>query len=585
MSTKQPVDYFTDEQIATAYGPVSEERPLAGDGRISTEAIPKPALSGGWATAPEWSEDRLGIHLEESATSLVLVGKTGGIRYNTRIQAGVTNLDHLLSELAKVMASSKVLQSVPAVITLSAESAHSFIGQSPKLPRATLLKAFHMDLRQETGKDFEHVQFVRLTEAPAGQGAADTYLVGAVDGVVVDRVLRGLRRMKMRVKSWDIDTLCYARAANTLWQSAGAAGDTRLILVVERLRCRLIILARDGRMLVSSIEIGTAAFLDQLGFALGEPTVAPRWLEERELVATPSDVADARKRKGLITEAIFGIYGPLLQQVQISLFSTCEEHGLALPTHFTVVGPGAGLYRFADSLEMGLGISSLPFALWLAPELAAATGAALWDRHPTRLNCLPPNAAQSLQYVRELTSGVLDKWVPSKKTKGTLSTAPSASNLLRNMTPNRAAGLGFVLLLTVLSVPGVRHFKNLRNLRHATAELASLVSEKERVATSRARDLALDKRREIVALLKSKRSDPSGVLKEILTGLPASVHLDGLQFRTGSISLKGAAISQGDFEAFLEILGHLKGVQEVVPAKVGMGKKGTAFEVVIKQKG
>lgn len=526
-----------------------------------------------WALS-SGNADLLGIHIRSNTACIIWFSKGFEIKQKQSIGAGFDQLDRFSSEIGRVVPKQAHPQ---CVVTLSGKPSQFFTQQVGNIPRSMLLKSFRLQMKQLSGEDREDLAFVELP-APQKTTTQKQYLVASTATQVVTKVSQILRSHRLKIVAWDTDILCYARATSALWQKKGISDSTRFGVIMGWNRCRLVILGREGQFIAPIVSMGISAFLENLASALGEPTVNPSRLETKKLTIHPTDSKEIKQQKILANQAIFSLYVPFAQQIKFQLFSSCAENEIEIPTHFTVLGPEANLLRIAESLEMDLGISALPFSGWIEPEMAAAAGAALWDRHEIRVNCLPRGKGEVIQIAREFFSGAKDKWgklLPKRAPKEYALSATSFHPLKI-----------FVILLLVLGVLSVlpiwKRISTSRNLSKRQTELKTLMPQQEKLEAFMKRRQALDKKMALGKAIGSKQAKVGLLFKEVLFNLPKEIRLNSISFRDNTLSVKGISRTQEDFEKFLELVSGFKYLTDPTPLNIRRENKATAFELVFK---
>lgn len=521
------------------------------------------ALSGG--------TELLGIHLK-SNTSHIIWLKGFEIKQKSMIGAGFDQPDLFSSEIGGVLPKN----SPQCVVTLSGKPSQFFTQKAGNISRSMLLKSFRLQMKQKTGEDREDLVFVELP-GPQSTDTRKEFLVASTAGQIVAKISQILRSHRLKILAWDTDLLCYARAISALWQKQGISDSTQLGVIMGWNRCRLIILGRQGHFIAPIVPMGISSFLENLASTLGEPAVNASWLEQKKLTIHPADSKEVKSKKILANQALFSLYVPFAQQIKIQLFSSCTENEIELPTNFTVLGPEANMLRIAESLEMDLGIKALPFGAWIEPEMAAAVGAALWDRHETRLNCLPRGKGEAIQIAKEFFSGAKDKWaklLPKRMPK------EHALTVRFNSLKGLVISIGVIAVIAVF--PVWKRIETSRNLAKRQAELQALIPQKEKLEGFLKRRQALDKKMALRKVIESKQARVGLMFKEVLFNLPKEIRLHSISFRDNTLSIKGISQTQEDFEKFLELVSRFKYLTDPTPQSIRRENKATAFELVFK---
>lgn len=536
-------------------------------------AASKPAKEARENMAHAWNlsqngSDQVGIHIRSSQTLAVVVTKKLEIKEKFILKAGYDQPEKLAAELSVL--SNRLGTHSFAAVTLSGKYSPFLISKAPNVNRSMVVKALKIQLKALGTEEVDEISFAKIPFEEEGEGKPQLYIASAVTGPVLDRTVELLRKAKFRLHSWDTDILCYARAASFLWQKQGLTDETRFAVVIGANRTRLVLSCANGKFAATTIPFGNAVFLEQMALALGDPTVSANWLEEKKLIIQANDTKELIQQKAIANQAIYSLYVPFAQQIKMNLYRLCQENDMPIPEHFTVLGPGANLFRLANNLEVDLEMKRVGFPDSVDSEMAGAFGAALWERHAVYLNLLPGGGGGVFQRFREsvqILRGKLEKLAP----KG-----------LAKQGFGRLVAFGVVFLLLSGIYPFWSRFKVGKELEGTKRELDALGSKREEVQTYSKRQSLLEKKLMVKRTLEAKKVPVSPVFKDILQNLPPSVKLNSISLRETNVMLKGIARTQGDLESFLEQSSQLKTVGDASPLNIRREGETVSFEISLK---
>jgi len=300
------------------------------------------------------------------------------------LTAGYGDNDKLLNELS-LWASERKVGKIPVYLTLSGRPAHFFVSRVPKVARPLMLKALKLQMKQATGEEREEISYLAL---PTPQKVREThaeYLAASLDHTTLEKLGATLRKARFRLHAWDLDFICYARAANWVWNKAGFNEATRFLILTDWDRTQLLVLSADGRLIAPSLTIGVQSFLQRLKAtrdgAVPEGT-------EKAWHSLPAEPLDVRSRRVAANQAIHDVYIPLAQQIKAQLYAavvTAEFPSESLCDR----GPGANSFGLVEALAKDLGVPRSIFSATLPSENLAAFGAALWENR----KCVSTSAA------------------------------------------------------------------------------------------------------------------------------------------------------------------------------------------------
>ncbi len=468
----------------------------------------------------------LGIHLLSDRSYLVRLTEGSKLADSIRLEAGYDNPDELFTELATHLTNVKV-RKLPLFVTLSGSPSVFFLTQIPRLPRTAMQKAFHLQLKQLAGEERRDLSHIALPHH-ASPDSPSPYVVASVDKQKIDSVLSVLRRAQLHPVAWDLDFLCFVRAADFLWKAHGLGDSTRFLLMMEWESCRLLIASSEGKILCPSLPIGVKSF----------------------------------------TEKLTDAYVPFAQMVKTQLYSGCNEWGVPLPSHFAIVGSGARQFTAADTLGSDLALTPLPFDSVVPVDLVAAVGASLWEKEGTKFNFLPGTSGQTLQMLKETFQ------------KLKLAISEKSSRIEANKV---AVGLASTAVLLALCIfPIWNRSRTSRLLDEAKAERVKLASLEKRIKESRAREQAFDRKVALVKLMESKRTQLSRAVKEVVSMIPHEIRLESLSYRDNQLLLKGLVSHQTVLENFLRSALTLRLLEEPTLVNIKAEKEKTLFDVNFK---
>ncbi len=516
----------------------------------------------------------LGVLIRANETHLALVSGKLTLQKKLTVKFGFDQIGKLLPELSRVIRASG-LRKVPIILTLSGRPSSFLISRTPPLARNLLLKVFRLQMKQFTGEDREAISYVKLPQANGGEDKTSQYLFASHPADLTKNILDGFRRMRVKILAWDVDILCYARAASALWQSQRLDGETRFAIVVGWNRCRLILLARDGRFASSVLPLGVNSFLEQLAKSLGQPTLPKGWLNGDNLQFAAGDTIKKYEQKANALQAIFMLYAPFAQQIKIQLYNVCNEQNIPAPKNLTVLGPGARVFHFPESLKGDLGLGLLSFDKWIEPELAAAAGAALWDKHPIHLNCVPSVGKDTILGLMEGLAGAF-KQLPKPLQGG----GPA----LVGQGPLRKILIGFVVAGLLCIYPVWDRWKITKEMEGKRTELKQLQSLKEDNEKVAKREADLERKLSLKKLIQSKETPLTKMVKEVLYSLPREIRLSALSYREGTVSMRGIAKTEADFESFLGVANRFSILKDPTPNAIRRELNSTNFELTFKVK-
>ncbi len=553
--------------------------------RLLSEAVSPPPVSvkardqdGSEKEAHHWSLSNggtglLGIHIRSQTTFIVWLSKGFEVRFQTVINAGYDTLDRLSPELARVLPKEGP---IPTVVSLSGKHSHYFIQKAPAVSKANLLKSFRLQMKQLAHEEREDISFITLPSVEK-EGAPKEYLVASTAMALIEKIAEILRKHKLKLSSWDADILCYARATSAIWQREQVLG-TRLGIIMGWNRCRLVMLGRSGQFAAPMLSFGVASFLENLAQTLGEPTLRADWLDPKNLAIKSSDPKDLKVKKALANQANFSLYVPFAQQVKLHVNAICADTNMALPSRFCVLGPGAGLLRIVESLEIDLGLSAIDYQNWIKPEMAGALGAALWDRHDMRINLLPKGKAEIIQIARELLGGAQNRWGRFLPKGGARVPSFGGEGLKKS----------FIIILAVVGAlslfPVWTRMSTSRSLAKLQVELVALRPQEEALEGFSKKKRTLERKQALKKLIESKQPNVGLVFKEILFNLPKQIRITYLSFKDNGVSLKGISQTQEDLERFLDLTTKFRYVVDPTPANMRREKEAISFELAMKAK-
>lgn len=556
----------TDDEIANALSELEE----SGDSLpIPEEADPNEKPTA-WSLKESGSE-HVGLHIRNNQTYVVQVSKKNEFSSTTILRAGYEQPEKLATEMASL--GEKMGRGTHYAVTLSGKHANYLVTKVPELNRAVLQRAFKIQMRALVAEEVDDVNFIKLP--------AEDYLVSYINPAILDRTVDLLKKARLRLVSWDTDILSYARAVSFLWKKNNVHSETAFAVVMGWNRCRLLIMGKNGRLVAPLLPMGVMSFSEHLSTTLGDPNVTANWLDPKRLVIAPNDSPDIRMKKVLANQAIFTLFVPFSQQIKMSLYKACSDFNIPLPKHFAVMGPGSNLFRITDSLEMDLNLKALHLPEGLEPEMAAAFGAALWDRNDLRVNHLPASGGELLERLKDL-GGIAKEQLAKLIPQGSREAIAGAA--LGNFNPLKVLGFGGLVALLAISYPIWQRSSATRELASAKAQLEALGSKKEELLKFSERQNQFEKKLILKKLLEKHRSHVGDIMKEVLFNLPNTVRLTSLNFRDTSLLLKGVARTQTDLEAMLELYSKLEKVKEPEPLSIRRTENTVGFEVRLKVK-
>lgn len=574
-------------QVANAvkkYSVTQEEITRALEQLRETSSPLPPSLEEQETTTHAWNlnpngTEHVGIHIRSAQTFVIGLTKKLEIRDRFVLRAGYDQPDKLQAELLSL--SGKLGGHLSAAITLSGKHSPFLLARAPQINTSMVAKALKIQLKAASTEEFDEVSFMKLPVGDEEGSKVQELITCAITAPILERTVDLLRKARFRLHAWDTDILCYARAASFLWQFHQLKDSTRFVVVIGANKCRLILMGRNGKLITQMIPMGIASFLEHLTSVTGDPSLNTAGIEEQKLVIRKEDTVQTVIQKASANQAIFSLYVPFAQQIHMGMYKACSDNGLALPKHFVVLGPGARLLRIGENLETDLGLKALQCPKPLEPEMAAALGAALWDRHPVRLNLLPARGGEWLHQLKDLLQIVRDK-VGKIAPQGTAEKLRSFS--WGNQSVGRILSLVAVLLILSVGYPVWNRWRVSRELDAKKKTLELMGRQREEVQEFSKRQALLDKKLLFRKSLQAKKIKASPIFKDVLYHLPPAIRLNAISLKENGLVLKGVAKSQPDLESFLELCTKLQFVGDPNPLSIRRQAGNVGFEIAMKVK-
>ena len=558
---------ITDEQLAIVLD--GETTPQVSDAN-------EPVVVFKWALHPTETEV-VGLHLRATQSMVTLRSKQGSLKDFQIIRAGYENIQNLWPELEKWRDKSN-LDKANTVVTVSGKASPFVVAKAPSLSRSMLEKTLTIQLKQVAKEESDNYGYVPISPIPSDKNAVTTYLVTSVTPSVMKSTLEGLRRLKFKVVAWDSELLCYARSLMLLWQGQKIPERVCCGIIMGWNRCRIIMVDASGKLVASLLPIGIAPFWDEIKLALNDPKLDPKWLEESALYLQCEDSIEDMKRKCLVNQVVANLYIPMIQSFRMEVFSLCQENGLEVPQHFSIMGPGSRLFRLSSHLAKDMGMKLVAFDAKTPPEVAASYGATFWDSSELHLNAMPRDKSEALYRMKEVWETLRSK---SKKTSAG-NKSPLASLHLPGQGLMKYAVMAAVFLGLLAIYPVWERISVSASLDERKAEVARLMPEREKFEEFTRRQALVDKRVNLKKKLDKAKIAFVPILKEILFSLPPTIRLSSLSIQETRVSLKGVAVRQEDLESFLEVAAGLRMVTDPTPLNLRSEAGFTSFELLFK---
>ena len=512
----------------------------------------------------------VGVEVGPDRSVLVYASARHTILHHTSLNQGHREPEKLAAALRKALGDSKQFR-LPVHLTISGGGSHYVFAKLPKLPRTQLFKAFRVKMKQ-AGKD-ELGDLQHLTAGTPRKGEDQThYLAAALNGPMHEKILQQFRRLRLRPASWDLDLLCYARAANLAWQKSEGGSSTRFIIILDWDQSSLLVSTTDGRMMAMRLPIGLQAFLENL-MARREATMPAGSAPKSWLNITTEDI-EIRERKVLANQAVHDIYVPLVQQIKTQLFAICNEHEIPPPTHLGVLTGGTNVFHLVDSLAADLGLKLINTESYFPSDTAAAFGATLWPGKEARLNFMPATKTEALRAMGELVKNLRMSFSKGGGLKDKLPSLPEGS------TPIYAAGAAVLGL--AIGIPVWQRMQVSKRVEAARAEMASLAGDRERIKKGQERETGIDRKMAMVRAIETNSVSMSRAIHELISVLPADIKLQTLAFRDRVLTLKGQSQSPDAVQGFLKSALEFRFISEPTPVGIRRDKDGIEFELTFK---
>ena len=141
-----------------------------------------------------------------------------------------------------------------------------------------------------------------------------------------------------------------------------------------------------------------------------------------------------------------------------------------------------------------------------------------------------------------------------------------------------------VIVALLAAYPLLKRRRVSTALNEHQAQLVKLSPLKENFVIQKSRESLFEKKLKLKITLEAKQVKVAPILKEVIFNLPPQVRITFLSLKDTTVSLKGVAKSQSDFEKFLEDYSKLHFLSEPIPTNIKREKENTLFELTFKLK-
>lgn len=498
----------------------------------------------------------IGLSIQEDHTDLLVITPFSAQATHVSFNTGFKNIEECFQKVADWVKENHATK-FPISLSVSGGPVHFLITKSSPVPPNLLLKSFKLQLKQVINAEPANLFYHSLFKQERPDGVYEEFIVSCVDKDFREDLVQQARKNKLKVVSWDLSALCQAKVADYLWKQNGCADSSRFLIVLEWDHCQLFVSHPDGQLVTFSLSLGMSSFTDRLVQARAQIAEEGSTSIPNEDISFPStDLEEIEKRRESANQAIHEVYLPFAQQVKTQLYATCNEYGISLPTHFSVVGPGSTLFGIRESLAKDFGLIALSLEPLCSSEQALALGATLKEKQFAHLNFLPRGPKEFWRVFSERVKNLKARLAHSDA----LSISSGIPFLnLRNLV---VAGL---LLVGLVAIPVLRYFGAVRELASVQEENKKLLTLKQEIEKAELREADYQKKVQIVKLAEPKRPHLSRAMKELISILPAEIKLKGVTLKGDNLIVKGSARSHVDVQAYLKAAQSLNYLSEPAP--------------------
>lgn len=508
----------------------------------------------------------VGVHVSEDHANVVLLKDNSQFLHHT-FNVGYDHLEECLQKVSEWMTENGASR-FPIHLCITGSPVQSLITKTPPLAPSLLLKSFKLQMKQQTGEEPPNLFYQQLYKNESGEGRQEEYVVTTIHKEFRESIVQIARKLKLKISSWELDVLCYAKVAEHLWQKNNCADSSRFLIVLEWDYCQLFICHTDGQLVTFSLSLGMSSFMDRLVQVRAKIADTGSGIVDEDVNFPSTETGQVEQRLSEASQTIHEVYIPLAQQVKTQLYATCNEYGISLPTHFAVLGSGASLFDIHASLAKDFNLKCLSLSSECPNDYAVALGAMLKDRGKLHLNFMPKGGRELLRLWKEK--------IKNFRVKGSHPIRVIGSNDLLSAKNVVIAAVGILILASFPILQRISVSSELEALKKENSKLLSLKSEIEKAEK---REAEFQKRAQLLKLLEAKRPHLSQAMKELISILPEPIKLKAIQLKGENLILKGSARSHVEVQAYLKAAQHLNYLSEPQPIGMLEESNGTHFEI------